>query len=774
MVMNVLLVEDNPGDALLVRKMMEEPGAFDCKVEHVDRLSGAMEVLAAGKTDAVLLDLGLPDSRGDATAIKLHSKFPNVPLIVLTGNEDEEMALRLVHDGAQDYLVKGEFSRAVLVRSLRHAVERKNVEEKLRNSQETLLTAQRVANLGSWSIELPQNPKDPGVLHWSDQVYRIMGYDPGAVEPSVETYIARVHADDREKLLANLAESTSSGNAYHSEHRIVRADGVERIITAQADVLRDPQTQRPVRMIGMIQDVTESRRAVEYLRRSEERYRELLENANDLIYTLDLEGRLTSVNRAFETVMDYRREDVLGRSMFEFLPPEKVEESKAVFQRQLSGEPRMVYEAELISRNRRVITLEVSSQAIHEGSTLVGVQRISRDMTERRQMEQQLRQSQKMEAIGRLAGGIAHDFNNLLNVIIGYAELQLGDPEVSDTSRKRLGQIMKAGQSAAALTRQLLAFSRKQMIAPQVLNLNTVVSQSENLLKRLIGEDIEFGLSLAPDLGKIEADPTQLEQIVMNLVLNSRDAMPDGGKLRIETANAEMDESHGRQIRSLVPGKYVRLEVSDTGFGMDAETQAHIFEPFFTTKGKGKGTGLGLATVYGAVKQSGGFIFVESEAGRGTTFKIFWPRLDDAVPISQPIIPPAGSFQGTTATILLVEDEDSVRVLARELLESAGYTVITPQDAAEAVRAAAGGVEFDLLVTDIVMPGMSGPDLVRHLRDSRPNLRVLYMSGYNDDLLLHKQVTRSHNILVEKPFTREALVTKVQEALGKRSAAVSS
>jgi len=387
------------------------------------------------------------------------------------------------------------------------------------------------------------------------------------------------------------------------------------------------------------------------------------------------------------------------------------------------------------------------------------------DITERKGLEMQLLQAQKMEAVGQLAGGVAHDFNNVLTAIAGYAELLREDLPGEDARRGDLEEILRATDRAAALTRQLLAFSRRQVLAPRVLDLNTVVASVDNMLGRLIGADVELKTALAPELGAVRADPGQLEQVIMNLVVNARDAMPRGGKLTIETANAELDESYALEHPAVVAGPYVMLAVSDSGVGMDAATQARIFEPFFTTKEKGKGTGLGLATVYGIVKQSGGNIWLYSEPGRGTTFKIYLPRVDQPLELPTPT-PAARETPRGTETVLLVEDDDAVRALARKMLAAHGYTVLAAPSGADALELAASHAgPIHLLVTDVVLPGISGRELAIRFQSVRPGLKVLYTSGYTDDAVVHHGVLDAGIAFLQKPFTSGALARKVRETL---------
>lgn len=384
-----------------------------------------------------------------------------------------------------------------------------------------------------------------------------------------------------------------------------------------------------------------------------------------------------------------------------------------------------------------------------------------------RNTEKQLEQSQKLEAVGRLAGGISHDFNNLLTVILGYSDITLRQLSDDHPLRRNIEEIVRASERAAALTRQLLAFSRKQVMQPKVFDVNTVVTELEKMLRRMIGEDLELRVSLESDLGNIKADPVQLEQVIMNLVVNARDAMPKGGKLSIETTNVYLDESYARDHVSVEPGHYVMLAISDTGVGMDAETRQRIFEPFFTTKAPGKGTGLGLSMVYGIVRQSGGNIWVYSEEGRGTTFKIYFPRVTENAEEYKRATTTVHAPRGSE-TILLVEDAEWVRKLARQVLERAGYRVLEASSADEAIRiseASTNGNSIDLLLTDVVMPGMSGNDMSKHVLVKRPDLPVLYMSGYTDDAIVQHGVLEPGINFIQKPFSPDALALKVREVL---------
>ncbi|HEY1660230.1 MAG TPA: ATP-binding protein, partial [Candidatus Sulfotelmatobacter sp.] len=393
------------------------------------------------------------------------------------------------------------------------------------------------------------------------------------------------------------------------------------------------------------------------------------------------------------------------------------------------------------------------------------------DITERRVLEDQFRQAQKMEAVGRLAGGIAHDFNNLLMVVSGYTEVLLDKTAPEDPLHAKIESIQQASDRATALTRQLLAFSRKQLLELKVIDVNAVVKDMERLLRPLIGEDIELTTTLAPDVGCTRADAGQLEQVLMNLVVNAKDAIPNGGKICIRTASVNLDESYRPENTFIKRGPYVMISVSDNGHGMDRETQVRVFEPFFTTKEKGKGTGLGLSTVYGIIKQSGGYVFVQSEPDRGTTFTIYFPRVDEpseAITASAPVAAGDGS-----ETILLVEDEESVRQLVRETLVSRGYHVLEAQNGNAALALAAAHPEtIHLVVTDVVMPGLSGHELAQQILASRPGVKVLYLSGYAEDAM--PSAARPQKAFLQKPFTLQALSRKVREVLGPAAAKAKS
>lgn len=508
----------------------------------------------------------------------------------------------------------------------------------------------------------------------------------------------------------------------------------------------------------------EYKRAEVALRDSEERYRLLFESSPYPLWVRDMQTlKILAVNQATLDQYGYTREEFLALSLTDLFVPEDIPELEKFLAKPQSEDGfQMVEYWRHKRKDGTIFHIEVTAhRLIFAGRPAKIV--LVHDITEQKKLEEQLRQSQKMEAVGRLAGGVAHDFNNLLGVIIGYSEiLESSLGESSSLQRKAL-EIKKAGNRAAALTRQLLAFSRQQVLEPRVLDLNAVVTHVEKMLRRLIGEDVALSTSLAGDIWNVKADQSQIEQVIMNLAVNSRDAMPQGGKLTIETANIVVDELYARQHPGATPGAHVMLAVTDTGCGMDAETQAHMFEPFFTTKDVGKGTGLGLATVYGVVKQSNGHIFVYSEPGKGTTIKIFLPRDSGATVPSAPSKTPAKSLRGSE-TVLLVEDAESLRKLTSEILQSNGYTLLEAADGEEAIaRARQHRGPIQILLTDVVMPGMNGRTLAEKLTTERPEMNVLFMSGYTDLAMGHQGILEEGSCLLQKPFTQETLLAKLRE-----------
>jgi two-component system cell cycle sensor histidine kinase/response regulator CckA len=519
--------------------------------------------------------------------------------------------------------------------------------------------------------------------------------------------------------------------------------------------------------IYVIYQQTQLHRIRRHLLDREALFKLITENVADMIAVVDGEGHRLYNSPSYFRVMGYTSEDLRSTSPLDQIHPDDRQlVSDVTNETRRSGIGRRI-EFRMRHKDGHWVHLESTASVIPDATGKVNrLIIVNREISERRRLEEQLRQSQKMDAIGRLSGGVAHDFNNLLGVIIGYGEILEERIPQTDPLRSSVDQVLKAGRRAASLTRQLLAFSRQQVLEPKVLRLNAVVADMEKMLRRMIGEDVDLAISLEKNLGAIRADQGQIEQVIMNLAVNSRDAMPDGGKLVIETINFEIDRAFAsRYAYPVLPGQYVLLTVSDSGTGMDAATQQRIFEPFFTTKEKGKGTGLGLSTVYGVVKQSGGYIDVFSTPGKGTTFNIYLPRVDGDVAAEDQGTSLSSATRGTE-TVLLVEDEDMLRSLTRNLLEMNGYTVLEAANGAAALELAARTPgEIQLLLTDVVMPGINGRMLADQLKAKRPQLHTMFISGYTGQRVGEKAILEPGSIFLQKPFTREQLAQKVREAL---------
>ena len=502
--------------------------------------------------------------------------------------------------------------------------------------------------------------------------------------------------------------------------------------------------------------------AKQVLKNRDKRFRLLFENNPQPMWVLDAETQtFLEVNAAAAALYGYSQDEFRGMKLANIAG--QGEAKRFAEEVRIGGQPSTLSVWSHRAKNGRLIEVETAIHEIEYNGRKAWMV-VLVDVTGRRQLEEQLRQSQKMEAVGMLAGGVAHDFNNLLTIITGYTQLILNNLSLNDPNRHSAEQIMKAGERAAALTRQLLAFSRRQVLQPKVLELNKLVHNATSMLQRLIGEDVDLHLVLGADLGRVSADPGQLEQVLMNLVVNARDAMPKGGTLTIETHNVELDESYAARHINLRPGPYVLLAVSDTGHGMDEATRGRLFEPFFTTKAAGKGTGLGLSTVFGIVKQSGGSVEVYSEPSHGTSVKVYLPRIDQ--PVSIEAEETRKKVARGTETILLVEDDEMVRNLVRETLEREGYRLMDASDPLEARQSAEdypGAIQ--LLITDLIMPKLSGRELAEQIISRRPDMKVLYMSGYTDQAIMEIGLSDGEISFLQKPFTPTALVQKVREVL---------
>jgi len=630
---------------------------------------------------------------------------------------------------------------------------RRKAEEALRASTETLKALIQASPLAIVAFNTS------GIIQlWTPAAERLFGW-------TAKEVIGKFHPivpEEKKEEFRAIRDAAMQGKTFTGmELRRRRKDGTFIDISVSTSPLRDADG-RITGIMSIIDDITDRKKSEEALLR----LATAVEQSAEIIMISGVDGGIQYVNPAFERITGYRRDEVLGKnprilksgsqdsSFYDELwkTLERGDVWSGVFQN--------------LRKDGTLYEEEAVISPVRDGSgEVINYVAVKRDVTKERQVEEQLRQAQKMEAVGRLAGGIAHDFNNLLTAITGYSGLLLLHLPKGEAAYREVVEIRKASDRATALTRQLLAFSRRQVLQPKVLDLNQVVANMEKMLHRLIGEDVELVTTLASNLGHVKADPGQIEQVIVNLAVNSRDAMPKGGKLILETANVELDENHAARHEPAQPGCYVMLAVTDSGCGMDEVTMSRLFEPFFTTKEVGKGTGLGLATVYGIVKQSGGYIRAYSEVGHGTTFKVYLPKEEVvAKPVEMediPLYPSEGE-----ETVLVVEDERIVRELIREILSWQGYEVLVASRGAEALEVSERQKgPIHLLITDVVMPGMTGPELARRLTARRPATKVLFMSGYTDDSILHHGVLEPGTEFLQKPFTAESLGAKVRHIL---------
>jgi two-component system cell cycle sensor histidine kinase/response regulator CckA len=776
-ILRVLYVDDSESDVLDLTHRLTSAG-YEVISERVETPETLKAALQLEEWDVILCNYSMPNLHSLAALELLNEMALDLPLIVISGTSGEEFAVEAMRAGARDYLIKGNLARLVpaIKRVLvefehrnaqrrleeSHIIERKNAEVALRaridlREQLAQIAATSPGVLYSFQL-LPDGSRS--FPYASRAVEDLFGIQAKDLARDASKVFGRIHPDDIENVEETIAESARTFSQWSNEFRFSHPTRGQIWVMARSVPQREPDGS--ILWRGFAVDFTDRKKSESDL----VRLAAAVEQTADSVVITDPQGNIQYVNPAFERITGYAKEEVLEENT-RILKSGNTDAAvyKELWETIAQGE---VWTGQLTNRKKDGTLFEervTISPVYDKAHRIVNYIAVKQDISDLTKLEEQLRQSQKLEAIGMLAGGIAHDFNNLLTVISGYSDLSLLRLHEEDPLHRNISEVRNAAERAATLTRQLLAFSRKQILQPKIIDLNSVISDLEKMLRRLIGEDIEMRTVLEPELDRIRIDPGQIEQIIMNLAVNARDAMPHIGKLSIETKNVDLDEAYAKSHIDVIPGPYVMLAVSDTGIGMDAKTQACIFEPFFTTKEAGKGTGLGLSTVYGIVKQSGGNIWVYSEVGQGTTFKIYLPVVDATEVQHAPGIETEEIIDGTE-TILLAEDEEAVRKLARQVLELHGYQVL---------EAANGGAAFllcerytepiHLLVTDVVMPEMSGQELAIRLSELRPKMKVLYMSGYTDNLILRQGVLEASASFIQKPFETKALIRKVREVL---------
>jgi len=641
----------------------------------------------------------------------------------------------------------------------RESADRRHALEALQVADKRLHMAMEAAELRTW--------------HWDVALdrFEVMGertseLGPPLPDPGVglERFLKSLHPEDVGAVRAAIRRTMETGDLLGTDFRVLLPDGTIRWKVGRGCVVRDAKNGI-TSLVGVVLDVTDRVRRDEELRLSEERYRELFENANDIIYTHDLAGTFTGINKAAERVLGYSQDDVPRITVQDVVVPEQLELAQGMVARKVAGDvSRTEYELDVLARSGRRVTLEVNTRLVKRDGVVVAVQGIARDVTERKRLEWQLGQSQKMEAVGQLAGGIAHDFNNLLTAILGNAQLAQFDKALSRDLQECLSEIASASQRAAALTRQLLVFSRQEQIDRRPVSLPATLGDFMKMLRRIIGEHIDVRLTVAPDVPAVLADPAQIEQVALNLAVNARDAMPAGGRLVIEIDQVVLAEPHGPAASAVPAGRYARVRFTDTGRGIQSDVRQRIFEPFFTTKPVGEGTGLGLAVVYGIVRQHDGFIEVASAPGEGTRFTVYLPAVNAAIPAA-PDIQYLG-VSGGRETILIAEDELALRRLTERLLTGLGYTVLSAENGEEAIELfASRRDEIDLLLLDIVMPRKGGRAVYEAVRAAGSDVPVVFMTGYSAEVAPHALGSETGCRVFYKPYDLDALAAVIREVI---------
>jgi PAS domain S-box-containing protein len=727
----ILVVEDSLTDAGTLKFLLEAEG-FHVEVAH-DGQEG-LERFRASNFGLVVTDVLMPGLSGYelCSAIKAHPSRSHMPVILLTALGDPLHILDGIACGADSFVTKPYKAEALLGR----------VHEMLGKQ------ARQAETEAKAGIDVTFLGKTFTINSDKEQIL-------GMLVATCED-IARTNRELR----------ASQDELAMAKREVERRN--DQLLRAQQELeerVRERTLELVEANIALRQEVDDRRRAEAELRANEERFAAFMDNSPAIAFVKDAAGRYTYTNVPHRRCFNLQPGEWIGKTDLEIWPSDIARTQRENDLAVLAGGQPVQLEEVLPTPDGTARVWMVFKFPFPDGSGGTSLGGMAVDITDRKHLEEQLQQSQKMEAVGRLAGGVAHDFNNLLTIICGCSELMLNRLPSPDPGRELIEHIKEAGERAASLTRQLLTFSRKQVLEPKVLDINTVVAAVDRMLRRLIGEDVELATTLQPGLGRVLADAGHVEQILLNLALNSRDAMPRGGKLTIKTANVELDENYAHLNPDVKPGSYVVLAVSDTGCGMDEATRRRIFEPFFTTKSAGNGTGLGLATVFGIVKQSGGHIAVQSAPGRGTVIKVFLPRVHANLPAKSTHDQAAGNPSGSE-TLLLVEDEDGVRQLASHVLRANGYTVLEAANGADAMRVCQQHKgPIDLLVTDVVMPGFGGRELADRLTGVRPDTRVLFLSGYMEDAVVRHGVQAAEVAFLQKPFKVESLVRKVREVL---------
>ncbi len=749
----ILLIEDNPGDAGLIQEMLVDCGIAPENFFVAGSLAAASRFMTIGHApDVILLDLNLPDSYGIATLEHCVDTIAGrTPVVVLTDSNDEKIGDLAIENGAEDYLAKSDCSAPQLARALRYVLQRSKTQQSLRDSVQLFKSLFHEHS----AIKLILDPQTGAIIDANQAAADYYGW---SIKQLRQMNVAQINTLSPEQLKQAIGKvQNKEKNYFEFQHR--RSD----------DSIRDVEVYSSKIVTGgkeflhsIVHDITERKRA----QTENERLRTAIEQAGESIVITDTQGDIVYVNPIAEKVAGYTRQELLGTNPRIFKSGLQDDAFyQALWATLLQGK---IWLGRLINRRKdgSLFTETTTISPVRNvAGEIVYFVAVKIDITEHLLLEAQLQQAQKMESVGRLAGGVAHDFNNMLSVILGFTQMAMAKAEPGSSQHDDLQEVLNAAQRSANITRQLLAFARKQTIAPQVLNLNEVIEGMLKMLRRLIGEDINLIWQPSSSLWSVKIDPSQMDQILANLCVNARDAIVGIGSISIATGKSLLNEAFCACHIGALPGEYVFFSVTDTGCGMSREIMEKIFEPFFTTKEMGQGTGLGLATVYGIVKQNDGFITADSQPGHGTTFTIYLPRHCRQEPEEQ-IEHRYSSPHGKGECVLLVEDEAAILRLTKKILENAGYKVLTADTPSRALAlAGAHEAEIVLLLTDVVMPEMSGKDLAAQVKTIIPQLKCLYMSGYTASVIAGRGVLDEGTHFIQKPFSAEGLAIKVREAL---------
>ncbi len=761
--LRVLYLEHNATDLDLTRRHMTR-FAPHIRLDAAHTVNEVLHRLSpnnteTGQYDLLLLDYRLPGLNALELLKTLHDERKlDLPVVLITGQGNEEVAVQALRLGAADYLVK----HSGYLYKLPAALENAYYRAQLAREQAALRESEaryRALFENEHTVMLLVNPVTAEFIDANPAACAYYGWSRAEFQ---RMRVNDLNISSNAEIMAMLQQANAQKHQqFTTKHRL--ANGQIRNVEIYSGPI---QLAGQSLLYSIVHDITERVKTEAALQASEEYFRALIANASDVVTVLEADGTIRYISPSVKRVLGYDPAELIGQTAFNLISPDDLKAVQTTFQRILRA-PNQLQTLQFKVRHHDGLWRIADSIGCNllDNSAVHGIVVNSRDITGRKELEEQFQQAQKMESVGRLAGGIAHDFNNLLVPILGFTELSMLSLRPDSILYANLSQVKQAGERAADLTRQILAFSRRQVLEIKNLNLNTVISDFQKMTQRLIGEDIELNIVLEPALRPINADKSQLEQILLNLVVNARDAMPNGGKLTLETANVFLDRAYAEKHPVMEPGRYVMLAVSDCGHGMDAETKNRIFEPFFTTKEQGKGTGLGLATVFGIVKQHKGHIWVYSETGKGTTFKIYLPPSTDelqAIVDNNMVFP---SVYGSE-TVLIVEDEEMVRTLVSETLEAYGYHVLVSPSPDEGFQFAATYPHtIHLLLTDVIMPQTNGLELHRKLVKYHPEMKVVFMSGYASTMIAQHGIFEEGVNFLQKPFTINALLQKVRSAL---------